>query len=78
MAMIMAPPLGNLSASASSSPLSTFVRVNLPTTPPTAPPTTTEANSGGDSNPTSTPTLPPHVMPRRPRWSAVWVTLTSP
>ena len=39
---------------------------------------TTEANSGGDSNPTSTPTLPPHVMPRRPRWSAVWVTHTSP
>ena len=78
MAMIMAPPGGSLSASPSSSPVSTFFLANLPTRPPTAPPTATEASIGGANSPTSTPTPPPQPRPLRPRWSAVWVTVTWP
>ncbi len=77
-AMTMAPPAGSLSPRFSSRPASIFFLVNLPTSPPTAPPTTAAPSIGGLNRPTRTPTPPPQPRPLRPRWSAVWDTVTCP
>ena len=77
-AMTTAAPAGSFSPRFSSRPASTFFLVNFPTRPPTAPPTTTAPSIVGLNSPTSTPTPPPQLRPLRPRWSAVWVTLTCP